>query len=290
MAARSEHCLRQSVANPGALRRLALLLIPLLAVSACTSDYGRGKVSYDLDNRLNQRLAPDIAAGRVTVNQVDDTTMVALADQSLFTPGRAELNDAGRNVLTGVMQALLNPRLLRIEVAHPVGTLPAARTQVVQQYFSEANLEATPQPDASANGLVIAVTVIASQPGVTDSKPTAASAPVSFDGRYDGAVQVTGVVAGGNPRQCAVDTHLSLLVTANAFSYTQSHPGMANTAPGLNAAATTVTYSATIGPDGAIRGDSGTMGGAIEGVVSGTHMNGTINGLACYYSFTADRI
>jgi hypothetical protein len=111
----------------------------------------------------------------------------------------------------------------------------------------------------------------------------------SFDGRYDGAIQVTGVVSGGNIQECATAPQISLQVKNNQFTYVQSHPNLPNSAAGVTAQNTMATYNAIIAADGSIRGDSGNLGGTIQGQVSANHMTGTINGLLCYYNFNADR-
>lgn len=285
--------------------RLALVLSPLLVIVACTSYSELGRTTQELDDRLSVRLAADMAAGRVTLQQVDYGASVTLADQSLFASDRAELNDAGRDVMTGVIQALLDPRLLRIEIAESTATpghLQAARVQTVKQYFEDADVEAAIQPPVAmqemppgpagfaGNGLVITVTVISSQPITTTAGGNAASPPVSFDGRYRGSVQVTGAAGGFDPQVCATDPRLSLQVANGAFSFTQSHPNLAGTSPGLISETTSSTYSATIAPDGSITGNSGEQNGTVEGEVSGAHMSGTINGFICFYKFTADRV
>jgi hypothetical protein len=127
------------------------------------------------------------------------------------------------------------------------------------------------------------------QPASTTSG-SVATAAVSFDGHYEGSVQVTGVASGSDIRECAIDSRLSVQVTNDTFIYAQSHPNIVNTAPDLTARTTTATYNATISADGSIKGDSGNLNGNIEGRVSGTHMAGSINGLVCYYKFVADRV
>ena len=128
----------------------------------------------------------------------------------------------------------------------------------------------------------------------TQSPSTAgsgASPPAaSFDGRYDGSIQVTGVASAGNIQECATAPQISLQVKNNRFTYAQPHPNLANSAAGVTAQNTMATYNAIVTADGSIRGDSGNLGGTIQGQVSGNHMSGTINGLLCYYSFNADRI
>ena len=123
----------------------------------------------------------------------------------------------------------------------------------------------------------------------TPAPPPAAAPLVSYDGHYEGAVRVSGVAAGGVPSECTTDPRFSVQVSNNAFVYAQPHPKAAGTSPDLTAQATTVVYNATISPEGSIAGSSDNLNGTISGTVSGTHMNGQINGLLCYYTFTAVR-
>jgi hypothetical protein len=116
------------------------------------------------------------------------------------------------------------------------------------------------------------------------------SAPTgTYDGHYEGAVQVTGAASGTSRQQCATDPRISFDVRNGKFVYTQSHPNVAGSAPDLTAQATTPVYNVTIAPDGFISGNSDVFVGTIAGRVTGSHMVGQINGELCYYSFQADR-
>jgi len=121
--------------------RLGLLLAPLLVVAACCAP-STERSTRDLYNRMSVRLAPNIMAGRATLQRLPSGVGVNLVSGALFAPGRSDLTEAGRDVMTGVIQALLEPRLLRIDVetwAAP-GTLQAARVQSVAQYIRQTNL------------------------------------------------------------------------------------------------------------------------------------------------------
>ena len=121
--------------------RLGLLIAPLLVVAACCASY-TGRSRQDLYGRMSVSLAPDIAAGRATLQPLPSGVGVTLVGGAVFTPGRSDLSEAGRDVMTSVIQALLDPRLMTIDVetwAAP-GTLQAARVQSVAQYIRQANL------------------------------------------------------------------------------------------------------------------------------------------------------
>jgi hypothetical protein len=130
--------------------------------------------------------------------------------------------------------------------------------------------------------MVIAITAIAgcsSPPPSVSSGPTAPPALVSWDGAYQGAVQITGLGSGIQREWCETDPQMRVQVAGNKFTYTMPHP---NT-PGEP----TMVYSASIAPDGSFRSDIGT--GVMIGRVTGSRITGLIDGSACVYSFSMDR-
>jgi hypothetical protein len=155
---------------------LAALLGPVLLVVGCTSS-GVGRGAQGLGQRLQTQLAPDIAAGQVTLEQLPDGARVTLTDQSLFPYGGAELDDRGRYVLASVIEGLLAPSITRIEVAgSPAASvdLQGARTRAVAQYFEDYGLGPILLPPAwqqevpagsagsAPQGLTITINMIAS--------------------------------------------------------------------------------------------------------------------------------
>jgi hypothetical protein len=120
--------------------RLILVLCPLLATAACSVNWGPGGITQDQDARLRQGLAYEVIAGRATVQRQHGRVTVHLADQSLFARDQSDLSDEGRYVLTDVIDALVDPGLLRVEVAGssaPATGLQAARVQAVTQYLQQ---------------------------------------------------------------------------------------------------------------------------------------------------------
>jgi hypothetical protein len=111
----------------------------------------------------------------------------------------------------------------------------------------------------------------------------------SYDGRYAGTVKVTGGSVGMSARDCETPQGISIDVKNNQFSLAQPHPNVGESTPSLREK-TTPVYNATIRSDGSIVGTSGNSTATMVGRISGTHMSGQINGLLCYYEFTADRV
>ncbi len=125
--------------------------------------------------------------------------------------------------------------------------------------------------------------------GCTPPPPPPPPAPVvSYDGTYRGTVTLTGVGAGIPREGCVTDPKLVIQVSRNAFTYVQSHPKSDVTAPGVQPVSATTTYSVKVAPNGSFSGQS-EVAGSMTGTISGTHMAGTIEGIVCVYSFTADR-
>jgi flagellar motor protein MotB len=135
---------------------LAAIFSPMLLAAACSSSPVE-RSAQELGYRLQAHLAPDIAGGGAVLEQLPDGARVTLGEQALFPSGSTELDDKGRYVLASVIEALLAPRLLRIEVAEsgtgPVG-LQAARAQAVTRYFEEYGLGPALQVSATPSGSV----------------------------------------------------------------------------------------------------------------------------------------
>jgi hypothetical protein len=156
--------------------RWTLLLGLLLLVAACSSGPTRARDTQVLYDRMVARLASDLAAGRVKVQRLPHEVRATLVEEPLFVPGGAELNADGRDLLTRLIEAMVDPGLLRIDTtnagAEP-GTLEAARAEAVLQYLAQPNLAAAFQPQgpawnmspraapAPAQGLTITVHVVA---------------------------------------------------------------------------------------------------------------------------------
>lgn len=126
------------------LRRALVLGLALLG--GCSSATTR--MSQTLDARLQAQLSADVAAGRVSLQRLPDGARVTLIEQSLFPNGATALDEQGRNVLTGVIQALLEPSRLHIELAAGGAPAEAQRLQAVAAYFKDVGLEAALPPAA----------------------------------------------------------------------------------------------------------------------------------------------
>jgi flagellar motor protein MotB len=135
--------------------RLVALFVPMLFVVACAPSGNRSVAN--LGQRMQVLLAPDIAAGRVGLEQLPDGARVTLPEQSLFPPGRSELDDRGRFLLASVIQGLLDPGILRIDVAEPAPSpvyLQGPRAGAVRQFFVDYGLGPALQPAAVPQGSV----------------------------------------------------------------------------------------------------------------------------------------
>jgi hypothetical protein len=173
------------------LSRPALMLGPMLLLAACGSS-GVNHATRDLNDRLQARLGPDIAAGRAVLQPLPAGRRVILPNSTVYQPGGAELGDKGRDVLASTIQGLLDPSLMRIAVADTAATADGrqtARAQAVREYFvayglgpsllPAASPSAPPPPaGAAASGLAITINVQCPHhkaPGGDDSGPPQAS-------------------------------------------------------------------------------------------------------------------
>jgi hypothetical protein len=133
-----------------------------------------------------------------------------------------------------------------------------------------------------ASGRAVLAAACASKP-----PPPAAAlvSPTAYDGTYKGTVAVTYVNSGADPKWCETDKAIALQIANGAFTYAQAHPLLVLT-PGTGT--TTATYVATVAPDGSFSATSA-AGGQFTGKIAGTKLTGTINGIGCSYSLSADR-
>jgi hypothetical protein len=154
------------------MNHAAVLLVPLLLLAACAS--GQQRTVRLLDQRMEARLAPEIAAGRAAVQQTPDGAQITLLDTTLFPNGPRSLDDQYPDVRAEVIEGLLDPALMRVEVADTSALPPyqrETRVRNVEDYFTANGLgsvllpAAEPTPPGSVpNGLNIRVRVECSPP------------------------------------------------------------------------------------------------------------------------------
>jgi hypothetical protein len=130
--------------------------------------------------------------------------------------------------------------------------------------------------------IAISGCVTANQPPSTPPPPPPS---VSFDGTYTGTIHLTSSSVSGNPLQanwCDTPPQISLSVQNNRFTYHLTHP---NVPQGMS-----LNLNAIVGPDGTISGSDVNGAAQMDGLVAASQMSGHINGSACNYAFTAQRI
>jgi|ERR1700733_11986549 hypothetical protein len=131
--------------------RHAVLVGPIVLLAACGSS-GVNQATSHLQDRLQAQLGPDIATGQAALQPLPAGARVAFPDPTVFASGGTELDDKGRDVLASTIQALLAPRLMRVEVADTTATPygdQARRVQAVRDYFVTYGLGPTLQPTGS---------------------------------------------------------------------------------------------------------------------------------------------
>ncbi|MGD0108165.1 MAG: hypothetical protein ABSC06_29640 [Rhodopila sp.] len=130
--------------------RLAVIVSPLVLVAACGAS-GQQRTTGLLDQRMQAQLAPDIAAGSAVLQTLPNGVRVALLDTSLFPNDVKALDDKNPDIRGNIIEALLDPSLMRIQVAD-TSALPdrqrEERVRNVNQYFRAYGLGSTLQPAA----------------------------------------------------------------------------------------------------------------------------------------------
>jgi hypothetical protein len=111
---------------------LALLLV----LAGCAG----GRVPRELSQRLQWELGPELANGGATLERLPDGARVTLADQTLFPADRAVLDTRGRYVLASLVQGLLAPDLLQVDVTGPAEFLPQARAAAVAEFLRDTQV------------------------------------------------------------------------------------------------------------------------------------------------------
>ena len=116
------------------------------------------------------------------------------------------------------------------------------------------------------------------RPSVSNPTP-----PITaFDGSYRSTIRITGSLGSGRDTfgWCQSPGQPIITTTNGQFSYAVPHPNVPGNA--------TPVFPATMKEDGSFYGEI--ISGTISGSVSGTHMQGKIDGSACIYDFSGDRI
>lgn len=127
--------------------RLVLLLAPLLLLAACGSSQNR--TARLLNDRLQERLAPDLKAGHVALQPVPDGARVTLLEATPFTNSKYALDDQYPDIRASVIEAMLDPMLMQVRIAD-TSTLPEDQRETrvlnVRQYFIANGLGQVLQP------------------------------------------------------------------------------------------------------------------------------------------------
>nr|WP_294514024.1 hypothetical protein [uncultured Rhodopila sp.] len=133
--------------------RLTGLLLPLLLLGACSWDHGQHRATELLNDRLQARLAPDIAAGSAALQPTQNGAVVTLLGNSEFTEKVDAQTGTYREVRASVVQGLLDPSLIHIAVADTSGLTAeqrATRVHNVTQYFKDNGLTLSLLPEGQA--------------------------------------------------------------------------------------------------------------------------------------------
>jgi hypothetical protein len=136
-------------------RRLAVLLGPFLLVAGCSTS-GQQQTTQLLNHRLLFELAPAIALGDAVLQPLPDGARVTLLGTSRFPRDVRASDSRGGAIPASVVEALLDPRLMRIAVADTT-TLPddqrVDRVSDARQYFAAYGLGSTLRPAAPSQAM-----------------------------------------------------------------------------------------------------------------------------------------
>lgn len=153
--------MRQAIARhvfPRHMTRHLALGAGLLVLAACGRTDQRKAVDL-LHQRLHTQLADAVQARSVTVEDRRDGAVVTFPDAA---------PDTGPDPRTAMVEALLDPALLRIGIAAPAGLPPYEADRRVQAWandFSRMQIGSALQPPATMpqpapNGMTVAIQVV----------------------------------------------------------------------------------------------------------------------------------
>jgi len=130
--------------------RMAAAFGSIVLVAGCGVQH---ETIWQLNARMRNRLAPEIAQHQAGVRRLQDGTQVTLAEDALFAPGSAVLSAQGQFILGSVIEGLMAPPLMEIEVTPSAAASPGlrqARVAAVRQFFTEYALGREVQASVSA--------------------------------------------------------------------------------------------------------------------------------------------
>ncbi|MBS0558718.1 MAG: hypothetical protein JSR21_01565 [Proteobacteria bacterium] len=159
---------------------LSLLLGSPLLMAACASN-DQAAATQNLGDRLQARLSADAEAGRVSVERLPSGARVTIQDSALFGPDGVALTAGGRSVMTGVVQALLDPSWQQVAMAagpDTPATLQGPRARAMERFFADHGLGGMVAPDPAAV-TAQAMTAPQSPSLLGPAPPPPAGAPVS---------------------------------------------------------------------------------------------------------------
>jgi hypothetical protein len=161
----TEH-IRQQQETVGAMNpHFAVLLSPVVLLAACCSSGQQNTVRL-LNDRLQAQMASDIAANRAVVQSLPDGARVMLLEPSLFPNDADALDGRKYDVRASLIEGLLDPDLMRVQVADN-SSLPDrqrdARVRNMVQYLVDnglaSTLTPTETPQSSPAGLAVTIRV-----------------------------------------------------------------------------------------------------------------------------------
>ncbi len=132
-----------------------------------------------------------------------------------------------------------------------------------------------------ALSLMLIVGGCAGSMGTMRENPPAPPPITAFDGAYRTTLRLTSAFGSSQVTTWCQSPGQSTITVANGqFTYALPHPNVPGNA--------TPTYTATMAEDGSFSGEI--VAGTISGRVQGRHIEGRIDGSACVYAFSGERL
>ena len=137
---------------------VALAFAAPLCVAACTTEPSSAEM---LQRRATARMDTAQTCNRTaSVQYLPGGARIEAPDTSLFIIGRTDLSDCGHYILAGVVQAMLDPRIMQVvvepggDISAPFAFLPRERAVTVQAFLSKPAVVARQPPVLVQNATV----------------------------------------------------------------------------------------------------------------------------------------
>ena len=117
----------------GSMLKAVISPVPAITALMLLTACSQPSSSDDLNARVSARMTPTQPCNaKASVQYLPDGARISMSDSALFTIGRADLSACGQYAMSGAIEAMLDPGIMRV-VIEPGGDLGAPYANLVRQ-------------------------------------------------------------------------------------------------------------------------------------------------------------